>query len=319
MARAFRLAGLTAGGLLAFVVVVSAQGWLYELRGWTLIGPQVHDALPLDELPRHDSVSLVLFVGVWACAGILVGAVARKARVDRLTAALFAALATGLWLFVTTWVSLVVVRQVANRQAFHAALHVPALYLAAGLIGLGCALLGRSDARPSRRAPLVLAALVAVAGILDIASAVTPELSSRVQLIEGVAPDAVPGLASALIVPTGLALIVLARGLWRRRRRAWQVTLALVLVAAVLHILKGLDYEEATVSLALALALVARRHDFDGAGDPTVRGEILLRAILYLTLVFGYGVAALWINRIAVDQPYTLAFALRETAEAFVG
>jgi len=87
VARALRLVGLTAGGLLAFVVVVSAQGWLYELRGWTLIGPQVHDALPLDELPRHDSVSLVLFVGVWACAGILVGLVARKARVDRLTAA----------------------------------------------------------------------------------------------------------------------------------------------------------------------------------------------------------------------------------------
>src|SRR5437660_4774003 len=151
MARALRLAGLTVGGLLAFVVVVSAQGWLYVLRGSTLIGPQVHDALPLDELPRHDSVSLLLFMGVWACAGILVGLIAKKARVDRLTAALFAALATGLWLFVTTWVSLVVVRQVANRQAFHAAIHVPALYLAAGLIGLGCAVLGRSDARPSQR------------------------------------------------------------------------------------------------------------------------------------------------------------------------
>jgi len=319
VARALRLVGLTAGGLLAFVVVVSAQGWLYELRGWTLIGPQVHDALPLDELPRHDSVSLVLFVGVWACAGILVGAVARKARVDRLTAALFAALATGLWLFVTTWVSLVVVRQVANRQAFHAAIHVPALYLAAGLIGLGCALLGRSDARPSQRAPLVLAALVAVAGILDIASAVTPELSNRVQLIEGVAPNAVPGLASALIVPTGLALILLARGLRRRRRRAWQLTVALVLVAAFLHILKGLDYEEATVSIALALALVARRHDFEGGGDPATRIEIGVRAVVYTLAIFAYGTAALWINRIEADRPYTLGFAFHETATALAG
>jgi lysyl-tRNA synthetase class 2 len=319
VARALRLAGLTSGALLGLIVVVSAQGWLYELRGATLIGPQVQDALPLDELPRHDSVSLLLFLGVWACAGIFVGLLARKARVERLTAALLAALATGLWLFLTTWVSLVVVRQVADRQAFHAAIHVPALYLAAGLIGLGCALLGRADAQPSRRAPLVLAALVAVAGILDIASAVTPELADRVKLIEGVAPNAVPGLASALIVPTGLALVVLARGLRRRRRRAWQLTVALVLVAAVLHILKGLDYEEATMSIALALALVARRHDFDGNGDPATRTQVGLRALVYTVAIFAYGAAALWINRIEADRPYTVGFALRETATALAG
>ena len=319
MARALRLAGLISAGLLAFVIVVAAQGWLYELRGATLIGPRLHDALPLDELPRHDSVSLVLFVGVWACAGILVGLLARRARVERLTAALLAALTTGLWLFLTTWVSLVVVRQVADRQAFHAALHVPALYLAAGLVGLGCALLVRTDAQPSRRAPIVLAALVATAGILDIASAVTPELADRVQLIEGVAPNAVPGLASALIVPTGLALIVLARGLWRRRRRAWQVTVALVLVAAILHILKGLDYEEATVSIALALALIARRNDFEGSGDPATRHEVGLRALVYVVAIFLYGTVALWINRIEADRTYTLGFALRETATALAG
>ena len=319
MARVLRLAGLISAGLLAFVIVVAAQGWLYELRGATLIGPRLRDALPLDELPRHDSVSLVLFVGVWACAGILVGLLARRARVERLTAALLAALTTGLWLFLTTWVSLVVVRQVADRQAFHAALHVPALYLAAGLVGLGCALLVRKDAQPSRRAPIVLAALVATAGILDIASAVTPELADRVQLIEGVAPNAVPGLASALIVPTGLALIVLARGLWRRRRRAWQVTVALVLVAAILHILKGLDYEEATVSIALALALIARRNDFEGSGDPATRHEVGLRALVYVVAIFLYGTVALWINRIEADRTYTLGFALRETATALAG
>src|SRR5437660_3032498 len=172
---------------------------------------------------------------------------------------------------------------------------------------------------PGRRrgAPLVLAALVAVAGILDIASAVTPELSNRVQLIEGVATNAVPGLASALIVPTGLALILLARGLRRRRRRALQLTVALVLVAAFLHILKGLDYEEATVSIALAL--VARRHDFEGAGDPATRIEVVVRALVYTVAIFAYGTAALWINRIEADRPYTLGFAFRETATALAG
>ena len=319
LSRALRVGRITAGGILAFIVVIAAQGWLYELRGATLVGPRVRDALPLDELPRHDSVSLLLFVAVWALAGITVGLLVRRARIERLTAALLTALVSGAWLFVTTWVSLVVVRQVANRQAFHAAIHVPALYLAAGLIGLGSAVFGRTASKRSRRAPLVLSALVAAAGILDIASAVTPELAERMKLLEHVAPNFVPGVASALIVPTGLALIVLARGLKRRRRRAWQLTVALVLAAAVLHLLKGLDYEEAAVSTALALALVARRHDFDGGGDPATRAEIALRAVLYALAIFVYGAAALWINRIAADRPYTVAFALRETAEALAG
>src|SRR5262249_47011273 len=232
------------------------------------------DAVPLGELPRHDSVSLLLFVAVWGAAGVAVGLLARRARIERLTPALLAALVTGLWLFATTWVSLVIVRQVANRQAFHAAIHVPPLYLAARLIRLGRAVFPRSAAKPSRRALLILAALVAAAGILDIASAATPELTGRVRMVEAVTPNVVPGLASALIVPTGLALIVLARGLRRRRRRAWQLTVALVLVAAVLHIIKGLDYEEATVSIALALALVARRQDFDRGGDPASRAQV---------------------------------------------
>jgi lysyl-tRNA synthetase, class II len=316
---AVRAARFGAGAILAFVVVLAAQGWLYELRSSTLTGPRVRDALPLDELPRHDSVSLVLFVGVWALAGVVVGLLAHRARLERLTAALLAALATGFWLFASTWISLVVVRQVANRQAFHAAIHVPAVYLAAGLIGLGCAVLGRTDSKPSRRAPLVLAVFVAAAGILDIASATTPELAGRLRMIEAVTPNLVPGLASALIVPTGLALILLARGLRRRRRRAWQLTVALVLAAAVLHLLKGLDYEEATISIGLALALVARRHDFDGAGDPATRGEIVARAAVYVAAIFAYGAAALWINRIAADRPYTLGFAFRETAEALTG
>ncbi|HEX6490008.1 MAG TPA: phosphatidylglycerol lysyltransferase domain-containing protein [Gaiellaceae bacterium] len=320
MGRALRSTELALGMLLSFAVVVAAQGWLYALRPHLAgLGPRIHDALPLDELPRHDSVSLLLFLCIWGAAGLLVGILARTARVERLTAALLAALATGGWLLATTWISILVVRQTAAPAAFRSALHVPALYLAAALVGLGAALLGRTAARPSQRAPVVLASLVAAIGVLNVFSAITPGLAHRLQLVEAATPSVLPRLASALIVPTGLALIVLARGLRRRRRRAWQLTLALVLAAVVLHILNGLDYEEAIASVLLAVALVACRHDFERGGDPGARGEFLLRASVYLLGIFAYGTVALWINRIAVDRPYTLAFALRETAESLAG
>lgn len=320
MARVVRAAQLAFVAVAFLAVVVAAQGWLYVIRpGLPRLGPSIHDALPLDELPRHDSVPLLVFFVVWAIAGLLIGAVARMARVERLTAGLLTALAAGGWLLVTTWISIVIVRQVAAREAFRAAVHVPAIYLAAGLVGLGAAVAGRPNVNRSERAPVVLAGLVAAAGLLDVASAITPELTERLLLVEGTVTTVVPKLASALIVPTGMALIVLARGLRRRSRRAWQLTVALVLAAAALHILKGLDYEEAIASMLVAIALVARRHEFDRRGDPDTRTEVLIRGLLYVVAIFVYGAIALWINRVAADRRYTIDFALRETAAAAAG
>ena len=56
----------------AIALVTSlATGWLYLLRGgvahWP--GPRVADALPLDELPGHDRVPLILYVAAFSLAG----------------------------------------------------------------------------------------------------------------------------------------------------------------------------------------------------------------------------------------------------------
>ena len=305
--------------LLSLLVPAAAVGWLYLARGSVSVpGPHLGDVLPLDELSNRAGVAVILYVGIWAAAAVTLGLLARAARIERLTAALLFAVATGAFLFAASGISIFVVRQIPAGVAFTAATRVEAVYVAAALAGLGGALLG---ARPSasRRWPIVLACFVAVSGLIDVASAIMPAIDSRLTLVEDVTPTVVPHLASALVVPAGLMLVVLARGLWRRRRRAWQLTLALLVAAAVLHLLKGLDYEEAGVNMLLALALVARRHDFAGPGDPGVRVHLVGRALLWFGAIFAYGFIALWVNRLAADQPFTLSFALRETGESLIG
>ena len=226
---------------------------------------------------------------------------------------------TGGLLYTASGLSIFVVRQIQAGSAFKHALYVPGVYLASALAGVGGAALGRVHRRSSRQVPIVLAVFVAVSGVLDVASAITPAIDSRLRLIEDAMPNVVPRLASALVVPAGLALIVLARGLRRRRWRAWQLTTAIVVAAALLHMLKGLDYEEAIVNSLLAIALIARRQDFQGRGDPAVRQHVLARVPLYAAAVLAYGVAALWVNRVAADRPFTLGFAARETGESAAG
>ncbi len=320
MTRAWRVGELALAGVLAALVVAATTGWLYILEPHTRIGrPLLSDALPLDELPKRSAIPLVVYLAVWVGAAALLGMLADAARIERLTSALIYALWTFVWLFAATGVSILVVRQIPAGEAFHAALRVPAIYLAAALAGLGGALLGARSKGSYRRAPAVLAIFVAMTGVLNIASAITPALASRLQSIESVTPNVLPKLASALVVSVGLALIVLARGLWRRRHRAWLLTVAFVFTAAALHILKGLDYEEAAANVLLGLALVATRHDFEGRGDPRMRSRVLALAPLYLVAIFVYGGIALWVNRVAADQPWTFSFAFHETSESLIG
>jgi lysyl-tRNA synthetase class 2 len=317
MARTVAACRVTCASALGFGVLLAASGWLYLLRMRApLGGPQVGDALPLDELPGHSALPLPSYLLVWAMAAVLLGLLACWARAERLTAALLLAIAVGSWAYATTGVSILVVRQIPAEDAFHAATAMHAVWLPALLAGVAGALLGRHHVSARPRAPLVLSILVAGAGVVGVLATILP-VHDR-SLIERFAPEQVHPLAHALVAPLGFALIVVARGLARRKRRAWQVALALLAPLALLHLLHGFG-TPAVVTALTALALLARRRDFDSLGDPESRPRLFVESGLWLAVIYAYGFAALWINRLMADRPFTAGFALRETTRALVG
>ncbi len=137
-------------------------------------------------------------------------------------------------------------------------------------------------------------------------------------LLRDITPDAVGPLARAAGAFTGLALLLSARGLARRRRRAWEVAVGVASLSAALHVLHGLNYGTLASAVVLIL-LVARRHDFLMPGDVETRFLLLRRAALAAATIAVYGVVAVWLNRLAADQPFTFAFAVRETVEGLLG
>jgi lysyl-tRNA synthetase class 2 len=114
----------------------------------------------------------------------------------------------------------------------------------------------------------LLAWSAAVVGALGLVSALTPEMADRVAIVGGILPPGWPEAARVLTVAFGVGLIWLSRSLAKRRRRAWQLAVAVVVASAVAHLAKGLDFEEATVSLLLLAALLRWRRRFDVPGDP---------------------------------------------------
>jgi len=118
------------------------------------------------------------------------------------------------------------------------------------------------------KAESLLAWSAAVVGCIGIASALTPELANRLDIVEGVLPPGVPSAARVFALAFGVALVWLSRALARRRHRAWQLAVGVVLASAAAHLAKGLDFEESTASLVLLAALWRYRRRFDVPGDP---------------------------------------------------
>ncbi|MBL8079295.1 MAG: DUF2156 domain-containing protein [Anaerolineales bacterium] len=164
----------------------------------------------------------------------------------------------------------------------------------------------------------LIAALTAVMGIVNVLSAVTPSMKGRLQILETVLPFGVSTgghLTSAL---AGFALLMLSVSLWRRKQLAWMLTLTVLAISIIVHLLKGLDYEEALLAFLLLSLLIYTRPQFHALSDrPSVRqGLQVALASLAFTLVYGL------IGFYLLDRHYSVNFgfwdALRQTVLMFV-
>ena len=143
------------------------------------------------------------------------------------------------------------------------------------------------------KAEKLLAWGTALVGVLGIVSALTPEMADRVKIVRGILPPGWPEAARVLTVALAIGLIWLSGSLARRRRRAWQLAVVVVLASAFAHLAKGLDFEEATISLLLLVALIRWRRRFDVPGDPASVRPLL-----------GLGAALVGVTAIAVGTEW---------------
>lgn len=161
------------------------------------------------------------------------------------------------------------------------------------------------------------AILVALMGVVNVLSAVTPSLADRLKLIEQYSPLEVRHGGHLTAALAGFALLVLAGNLARRKRVAWVLTLIVLGISAISHLIKGLDYEEAFLAGSLIVMLFLMRARFHARSDvPSIQqGARVLVGAFFFTLV--YGVTGFYL----LDRHYSVNFgfweAVRQTVVMF--
>jgi phosphatidylglycerol lysyltransferase len=146
--------------------------------------------------------------------------------------------------------------------------------------------------------------LTALMGIINILSAVTPALTERFRLLNEFLPLIVRRSGRLSAILAGFALLLLAGKLKQRKRIAWLLTIIVLIISAVSHIIKGLDYEEAILAISLAAwLLTAYPHFHAHSNPPSVKQGL---KILFFALLFtlAYGVAGFYL----LDRHFSVNF-----------
>jgi phosphatidylglycerol lysyltransferase len=135
----------------------------------------------------------------------------------------------------------------------------------------------------------LLAILTSIMGIINMISATQPAVSARIAILEQISPLEVAHGSRFTTSLAGFALLVLAANLWRRKKIAWRITLGTLIVTIITHLLKGLDYEEASLAAILLIVLILARHSFHAISDrPSVKfGLFVLGGSVAFTLIYG--------------------------------
>ncbi|HXQ61760.1 MAG TPA: phosphatidylglycerol lysyltransferase domain-containing protein [Acidimicrobiales bacterium] len=146
----------------------------------------------------------------------------------------------------------------------------------------------RAVRRRSRRVRRWASGAIAVAGIADLLSAVTPPLRSRLHLVLEVLPLGATQAAGALVALAGIGLLALARGVRRGQHRAWAISSVVLGSTLVLHIVRGGDVGESLLAAAVLSLLLVFRGEFRAASDrPSLRsaGIALGAGVVGITVI----------------------------------
>src|SRR5690348_10966990 len=126
-------------------------------------------------------------------------------------------------------------------------------------------------ARQRRWVPRTAALLTTLIGLSDILGIFRPDLMQRLHKINYLVPGTLNNVTRSADVLIGLTLLMLAHGLRRRKRRAWQAVAALLAFDIAIHFIHSQRILTSVVSLVLLIALLYFRDEFYAEGDPRTR------------------------------------------------
>jgi lysyl-tRNA synthetase class 2 len=135
--------------------------------------------------------------------------------------------------------------------------------------------------------PVWIGRFTFIVGFLDILANVNSRWRIRVTAISHAFPAFVTGSALAAAIFTGLLLMILARGLARRKRRAWVLAIGILVINLLSDFFRGHQHPLQLFFTSLLIAiLIVFKNSFYAKSDPSTRYQPLIGFGLALVVLF---------------------------------
>jgi lysyl-tRNA synthetase class 2 len=155
--------------------------------------------------------------------------------------------------------------------------------------------------------PAIASLLVFLIGLSDILTVFRPEVVDRFHKLKPFVPGTLSIATRTSDVIVGLLLILLALGLRRRKRRAWQAVLALLAFDIVIHFFLHFPHlpHGITISISSMVAIVLLagllffHREFYAIGDPRTRWSVLNVFVVLVAADIAIGLGYLSVGPLA--------------------
>jgi len=166
---------------------------------------------------------------------------------------------------------------------------------------------------------LILPMTVLCSGMVNLLSVMGPALPERRAILREIFPLVFIHLSRFLTLLTGFTLVILSINIYKRKKRAFRITLLLSILSIFFFLTKGLDYEEATLSVLLVVLLWLSRKSFTVESSIPSFGWGFVRMSLAVIAAMLYGIAGFWfLDTREFGIKFTIGESVKQTIAAWM-
>ena len=167
---------------------------------------------------------------------------------------------------------------------------------------------------------LIPSFLLLASGIINILSVLTPALPPRLAMVNDLLPAGMINVSNFGVLVFGIIISLMSVYLFMGSRNAWKIALVLTFISAFGHLFKGLDYEEAIVSMVAFLSLVYTRKFYFIRHDISLQMKGVRQFLLVMVVVVVLGIAGFYlVDMIHFRKDLSLGESVRSFLYAIIG
>jgi lysyl-tRNA synthetase, class II len=172
--------------------------------------------------------------------------------------------------------------------------------------------------RHHRWVPTTAALLTALIGLSLILGILRPDLMYRLHKIGYLVPGTLTTVTRSADVLIGLTLLMLAHGLRRRKRRAWQAVCLLLTFDIAIHFIHAQRILTSVAAIVVLIALLYFRDEFYAEGDPRTRWRALWVCCCLAVADVAIGLTYILLAR-GLAEDYSLGQRIQEVVYGLIG